>query len=444
MAGLQRHRLLISIASRFHTSDATQPEYSLSHDTAVLGSLHGYHPLTMPRIVLHIGLEKTGTTSIQRFLTKNRASLLEKHGILYPSHPALCHDEAHSTLTAALLPPSDCDFVVPEARPSMTDVLDGLDEALDLEPEALVLSSEHMSSRLDEAGISQLAQLFSRYPVEVVVYLRRQEEMGIAAFSTHLKCGRRDWLIPREISPKNHYYDFQGKLAPWAAIFGREAIKVRIFDRKQLYKEDISDDFLRTIGVQNGFEHAREAPLNRSLTLSEAALLHALNQHLPTWEEATERERPWEYYLAQQLRLEALEEVGGLPAMASDRTPLITLLTAWDRVRIRRRFQRMNARIARDYLDCDRLFADDGAQERTSARLLIRPEVTLKRHELAEILLMTVERLAERMEIPDKDALLRQLSSLAQSSAPRRRPRPDEVLDARHPQKLSENPSRVM
>ena len=38
-------------------------------------------------LILHIGCEKTGTTSIQRFLARERAAL-KSHGVLFPVVPA--------------------------------------------------------------------------------------------------------------------------------------------------------------------------------------------------------------------------------------------------------------------------------------------------------------------------------------------------------------------
>lgn len=38
----------------------------------------------MSKVVLHIGTEKTGTTSIQHFMSQNRQALLAK-GIVYPN-----------------------------------------------------------------------------------------------------------------------------------------------------------------------------------------------------------------------------------------------------------------------------------------------------------------------------------------------------------------------
>ncbi|NEV60856.1 hypothetical protein [Thiorhodococcus minor] len=355
----------------------------------------------MTRIVLHIGLEKTGTTSIQRFCSTNRQRLWQQHGILYPAHPALRQDEAHAALTAALLPPNGCDFVDPEARPEVVEVMAALEDALAAKPEILVLSSEHLSSRLSSAGISQLAQLLCLHPVEVLVYLRRQEDMGVAAFSTHLKCGRRAWFRPREISPRNSYYDFLGKLAPWAEIFGRETIRVRLYDPTYLTHGDVLEDFLDALGIRDASGYRREKPLNTSLNVAEAALLHWLNQALPTWDEAVRRGRPEDYHRAHQIRLRILKDASGIPEMRQA-PPLSTVLTRLDRARIRQRFERANARIARDYLGRAQLFAEDKAMPRRGARTLLRPRPHLDERALAEVLLSVAGRLQDSFELPKR------------------------------------------
>lgn len=357
----------------------------------------------MTRIVLHIGLEKTGTTSIQRFCSSHRERLAREHGILYPAHAALCHAEAHAALTAALLPASSCDFVGPEARPEVVEVMAALEDALATKPEVLVLSSEHLSSRLSPAQIAQLAQLLCRHPVEVLAYLRRQEDMGVAAFSTHLKCGRRAWFRPREISPRNGYYDFLGKLTPWADIFGRKAIRVRLYDPAHLSLGDVIDDFLDALGVQDASEYRKEKPLNTSLNIAEAALLHWLNQGLPTWDEAVRRGRPEDYHRAHQVRLKILKEASAIPEMRQA-PPLSTVLTRLDKARIRRRFKRSNARIAQDYLGRAQLFDEDKTAPSQSARTFLRPKPYFDETALAEILLAVAGRLPDSLELPKRSS----------------------------------------
>ena len=54
----------------------------------------------MKRLVLHIGLEKTGTTSFQAYCTEHRAALL-KAGALYPANPACFLRDNHAPLAAS-------------------------------------------------------------------------------------------------------------------------------------------------------------------------------------------------------------------------------------------------------------------------------------------------------------------------------------------------------
>ena len=54
-----------------------------------------------PVIIVHLGMHKTGTTSIQHFLARHRRRLREA-GILYPR--AGTHGEQHAALPASVLP----------------------------------------------------------------------------------------------------------------------------------------------------------------------------------------------------------------------------------------------------------------------------------------------------------------------------------------------------
>jgi len=53
-------------------------------------------------VFLHIGLPKTGTTTIQRFLINNKYFLYKKHGVLYPSTPLF--NSGHHLLPLSLRP----------------------------------------------------------------------------------------------------------------------------------------------------------------------------------------------------------------------------------------------------------------------------------------------------------------------------------------------------
>src|SRR5438045_23824 len=102
---------------------------------------------------LHIGTEKTGTTSIQNFLSKNR-SRLEQQGILYPRSPG---NQNHTALAVYALRPGKQGGIrrssgvsspkqVPRFRERLSTELD--EEVATSGSSIMIFSNEHLSSRL--------------------------------------------------------------------------------------------------------------------------------------------------------------------------------------------------------------------------------------------------------------------------------------------------------
>ena len=74
------------------------------------------------KIVLHIGAEKTGTSSLQATLAKNAAALLAEAGLLYPRNPPLAAGNAHFGIAAAFLDADRSEFFVPGGRRSPAEL----------------------------------------------------------------------------------------------------------------------------------------------------------------------------------------------------------------------------------------------------------------------------------------------------------------------------------
>lgn len=340
----------------------------------------------MPRFILHIGLEKTGTTSIQRFLNTNRALLLERHGILYPHHPSLRREDSHPLLPASLLPDANCEFIPSACRPDPARVRSALQRLAGSDADAILLSAEHLSSRLDAPAIEQLGSWLQPRRVEIIVYLRRQDEMALSSFSTALRCGRRTWFRPRDVAASDRYFAYDALLAPWTATFGQENIRIRLFDQDRFSGGDLITDFMAAIGVSKVQDWPRPAPQNQSLNLAEASLLRLVNCRLPTWEEAVRRGRPQEYQQAQRMRARLLAEIGKVPAIAQA-SPLSRLLSGRERQQILERFAESNSRLARAYLGSDRLFDSPAQETRIADRSPNWSQGQVDSEQLAEIIL---------------------------------------------------------
>ncbi len=244
----------------------------------------------MARAILHIGIEKTGTQTLQSFLAANRAALAARgfrhagfgrRGNNHTGLAAYAQDDAVRD-----------DLRIAHGVRSAGD-LDAFRKRLEAEaareiaehPEAVFLfSNEHLASRLDTASsVARLAELLGRLfeRVEVAVYLRRQEDVGTSLYSTLVKFGaHRERILPDpDHVPTRWHYD--RLLALWAGAFGREALHPAVYDRASLAGGDITADFAARWGLGEGL--APVADENEGLMPHAAEVLHRLNAAYPAY-----------------------------------------------------------------------------------------------------------------------------------------------------------------
>ena len=158
----------------------------------------------MKRLVLHIGTEKTGTTSIQHFLHANREGLA-RDGWLLPlslGEPdqrrlaVICNDE---TFTDAYMRRNA--LVTPEARATACA---RWTTAFEREIQAsaapnVVISSEHLSSRLfTDSEMERLRNFLTPWfdPIDVVVVLRDPVDAALSLLSTQVQVGDPNGSLP--------------------------------------------------------------------------------------------------------------------------------------------------------------------------------------------------------------------------------------------------------
>jgi hypothetical protein len=240
------------------------------------------------KCILHIGTEKTGTTTLQTFLTDNR-SALRRMGYSFPSTLGTPGNRFIATYAMAddrsddgrkrLRIATDADLAL--HREHVEGVL--RDEMMSGGGSVLLLSSEHCHSRLvHESEVRRLQSLLTRYcrQLSVIVYIRPQHELAISLYSTALRVGYSGRPILPKVASSATYYNYQRLLDRWADVFGEANVVPRIFSRKELPDGDICADFLHLCGIDGRtLTHAPDT--NRSLSGEAQAFLERLNASLP-------------------------------------------------------------------------------------------------------------------------------------------------------------------
>ena len=206
----------------------------------------------MTDCVLHIGLEKTGSTSLQATLAKNR-SLLGSHGILYPaSLGERNHVRAYMYASESGPDPMKVQFGLTD-QDSLADFratvsADLAREVSASQPLKLCISNEHCSSRLLKVSeIKRLQELIEPFcdKVTVVVYLRAQGDMLLSSYSTYLKTGgTRPFGSPNTVEMAGKY-DHEAILERWSSVFGENALDVRLYERSNSF--DVVADFIERL-----------------------------------------------------------------------------------------------------------------------------------------------------------------------------------------------------
>lgn len=182
------------------------------------------------KILFHIGLEKTGTTSFQSFCTRNRSELL-RHSVLYPTENFGFSKDNHSPLVASYFPGDAAGpLLMRSSHRDKETVLRSLECEIESSlAETVLVSAEHFSSRFNGAHIEHLAADFAGYDCRIAVVLRDHVSRAMSAYYTTIASGRHlslEDFIDELCQPHNVYIRYKDLVSQWESAFGRDNIIV--------------------------------------------------------------------------------------------------------------------------------------------------------------------------------------------------------------------------
>jgi len=206
------------------------------------------------KAIIHIGTEKTGTSTIQECLHLNRDFLL-RQGIAVFN--CLEPGNNRNLATYALGLEKTDDHVVslgiqqPEKRIAWKKHIENEFhkeyEVLKNEAHTAVISSEQFHSRLESTEeITTLFNFLNKYfnDISIIVYLRRQDHLATSLFSTMCVVGyKRKNILPLTVPESIHYFNYKELLDKWALVFGQHNIVPEIFEPVRFLHSDLLADF---------------------------------------------------------------------------------------------------------------------------------------------------------------------------------------------------------
>ena len=299
-------------------------------------------PTNHKTLYLHIGSEKTGTTSIQFALTTYSEALRQSHGVYYPVRTPLFLDTAHFPLIGGFLEPDELDFVPPPRRLSIADVRQSLQLLAAEKCHSMILSAEHFSSRLPFSKLAILKDILKEalpdYSVKIIYYVRSQPSLHCSRISTFVKAFGTDWPKPKDIKSDDRYYNYLHVASEWAREFGRENIQVLNF-----HQGDAVSMFAAATGIELPLgSRSQQFFENSSLSYEECRLLECFNSLFEPLD--------WKGYegVEERIRLreQFLNHVRSLPIL---QTPLASMLTEGDFDHFMCEFRESNDRLQESF-----------------------------------------------------------------------------------------------
>jgi hypothetical protein len=292
-------------------------------------------------LLIHAGIHRTGSTSLQRFLADNRAAL-KARGVAYPGEErnhqglawALKRGESGAREVLALV-----EAALVETAPVETAPVETGGAA------RVVLSGEDFAIHTDLGWLREVA---ARHDTRAVFYLRRQDHWVMSWYNQHVK-----WPFDRRKSRMDpqaflatiadfHWLDYWALVGRWQAVLGPGRVAVAILEPGQV--EDVTGDFLDRLGLAIG-------PGREGLVFSDERTNDSLPVHLLEIARSLEL---FDMRPGQRLRvLNALR--AGLADKAS---PARTVYSPEERGAILARFAASNRRLAREAFGREALFLE--------------------------------------------------------------------------------------
>jgi len=205
------------------------------------------------KILIHIGPDKTGSSSIQSALHNHRKLLLENKIYYAPGKFNVTIGSIFSSYPEKFIfnilkrPNKTRQEIIQEDREYFFKTKKHF---FNINSEVMIISSENLAY-LDKKGIKRFYKYLKKLSdnLEIIAYLRDPLSYAKSAISQRVKTGFISW--DDENVPILPYEDI---LKKYVKIFGKDKINLRMFSDVNLNKSGVVDDFLSLVNLKRVFK----------------------------------------------------------------------------------------------------------------------------------------------------------------------------------------------
>tara|TARA_Y100001968_G_scaffold333453_1_gene396350 strand:- start:2882 stop:3949 length:1068 start_codon:yes stop_codon:yes gene_type:complete len=225
------------------------------------------------KLFLHIGLHKTGTSSIQTALIQNKNNLINE-GIFYFNDLNFFNNILHNDIFSNKLL-NKCIIQLENISKTKKNTI-----------QKIIISNEAFSGnpfngyKNIEIIIKYLSEIGKRFDTKIILYLRRQDELMESLYIQSIKEG--ETLIFEDFIKTLKYdsFNWSNYIRVWMQNFSKNQLIVRMYDKKTLKNGDIVSDFANIIESQllkNDNNYYEE---NKRYSQGSLEVARMLNQYL--------------------------------------------------------------------------------------------------------------------------------------------------------------------
>lgn len=236
--------------------------------------------MTKKKIYVHIGWHKTGSTSIQDLLLKNRKTLREDHKVYYPHEGML--SGAHHLIAWAFQNKKNSPWgavEIPEGGPEQF-IRNIRVSADNNRCERVIVSTEEFCTfNKTEIQALHAALLKSNFDAEIVAYIRRQDQLIESSYNMEVKWwgSRITKDFPSYVREKNPYFNYAQMIDEWASFFGVGNVNIRVFDPEKMVDGDVRIDFCDSLKIDWHMLEVTKERVNDSLASWTIEFLRVIN-----------------------------------------------------------------------------------------------------------------------------------------------------------------------